>query len=81
VLTRARRRHVAEKAAAIQAALRGERLTQSAVVTAAYASSVRALVAVLTTLNEQIAILQGWVEAYLVGIRTLRSFCPSQVSG
>jgi transposase len=64
VLTRARRRHVADKAAAIQAALRGEHLTQSAVVTAAYASSVRALVAVLITLNEQITILQGQVEAY-----------------
>ncbi len=64
VLTRARRRHVAEKAASIQAALRGEHLAQSAVVTAAYAASVRALVAVLTTLNEQITILQGQVEAH-----------------
>jgi transposase len=55
---------VADKATAIQAALRGEHLAQSAVVTAAYAASVRALVAVLTTLNEQITILQGQVEAY-----------------
>ena len=63
VLTRTRRRHVAEKAAAIQAALRGEHLAQPATVTAAYAASARALVAVLTTLNEQITILQGQVEA------------------
>jgi hypothetical protein len=64
VLTRARRRHVTERAAAIQAALRGGHLAQPAVVTAAYAASARALVAVLTTLNDQITILQGQVEAY-----------------
>lgn len=55
---------MAEKAAAIQAALRGEHLARPAVVTAAYAASVRALVAVLTTLNEQITVLQGQVETY-----------------
>jgi transposase len=63
-LGRARRRGIEAKAAKIQAVLRGEYLGQSAVVTAAYAASVRALIAVLVTLNEQIKILQGQVEAY-----------------
>ena len=52
------------KAAAIQAVLRTEHLGQPAVVSAAYAASVRALVAVLATLNEQVKALQGQVEAY-----------------
>jgi len=43
----------------------------------AYAASVRALVAVLVTLNEQVAILQGQVEAILGGTRTLKSCCPN----
>jgi transposase len=64
VLTRARRRNVAEKAAVIQAALRTEHLGQPEVVTAAYAASIQALIAVLTVLNTQIATLQGQVEAY-----------------
>jgi transposase len=63
-LKRARRKHIADKAPKIQAALRAEHLGQPAVVTAAYAASVRALVAVLVTLNEQIKILQGQVEAH-----------------
>jgi transposase len=63
-LKRARRRDVAAKAAEIQAALRSEQLAQPAVVTAAYAVSVRALVAVLGTLNEQVKALQGQVEAH-----------------
>ncbi|MBM0240545.1 IS110 family transposase [Micromonospora sp. ATA32] len=63
-LKRARRRDIAEKTATIQAVLRGEYLGQPAVVTAAYAASVRALVAVLVTLNEQVKILQGQVEAH-----------------
>jgi transposase len=62
-LKRARRRDIAAKAAAIQAVLRGEHLGQPAVVAAAYAVSVRALVAVLVTLNEQVKALQGQVEA------------------
>jgi transposase len=62
-LKRARRRDVASKAAAIQAVLRAEHLGQPAVVTAAYAASVRALVALLVTLNEQVNALQGQVEA------------------
>jgi transposase len=63
-LKRARRRDVAAKAAAIKAALQSEQLRQPGVVTRAYAVSVRALVAVLTTLNEQVAALQGQVETH-----------------
>jgi transposase len=63
-LKRARRRDVAAKATAIQAALRAEHLGQPAVVTTAYAATVRALVAVLGTLNEQVKVLQGQVEAH-----------------
>ena len=63
-LTRARRRHVAEKAARIQAALRAEQLGQPEVLTAAYAATTRAAVAVLRTLDEQVKVLHGQVDAY-----------------
>ncbi len=63
-LKRARRRDIAIKAAAIQAVLRAAHLGQPAVVTTAYAVSVRALVALLSTLNEQVKILQGQVEEH-----------------
>lgn len=63
-LKRARRRDIATKAAAIQAALRAEHLRQPEVVAAAYGASVQALIAVLTVLNTQIATLQGQVEAH-----------------
>jgi transposase len=63
-LRRARRRDVPGRAAAIQAALRAEHLGQPAMVAGAYAVSVRALAAVLVTLNEQIAVLQEQVEAH-----------------
>jgi transposase len=63
-LKRARRRDVAEKAAAIQEALRAEHLGQPHVVAAAYAASVQALIAVLTVLNTQVKTLQGQVEAH-----------------
>jgi transposase len=63
-LKRARRRDIPAKAVAIQAVLRAEQLGQPAVVTAAYAVSVRALVALLVTLNEQVKALQGQVEAH-----------------
>jgi transposase len=63
-LKRASRRHVAQKAGEIQAVLRTAHLGQPAIVTAAYAASARALVAVLVTLNEQVKALQGQVEAY-----------------
>ena len=63
-LKRARRRDIPAKAAAIQAVLRAEHLGQPAVVTAAYAASVRALVALLGTLNAQVTTMQGQVEAH-----------------
>ena len=63
-LKRARRRGIAAKAERIQAVLRAAHLGQPDVVAAAYAASVRALIAVLITLNEQIKTLQGQVEAY-----------------
>src|SRR5436309_6416280 len=63
-LKRARRRDIPAKAAAIQAALRAEHLGQPAVVVAAYAATVRALAALLGTLNEQVKALQGQVEAH-----------------
>jgi transposase len=64
VLKRARRRRIPEKAERIQAVLRAGHLGQPDVVAAAYAASVRALIAVLATLNEQVTALQGQVEAY-----------------
>jgi transposase len=63
-LKRARRRGIAAKAERIQAVLRAAHLGQPDVVAAAYAASVRALTAVLITLNEQVKTLQGQVEAY-----------------
>ncbi len=62
-LKRARRRDIPGKAAAIMAALRGAQLGQPPAVTAAYAATVRSLIAVITTLNEQVKTLQGQVEA------------------
>jgi transposase len=63
-LKRARRRGVAQKAEQIQAVLRSAHLGQPGIVAAAYAASVRALIAVLATLNEQVKTLQEQVEAY-----------------
>ncbi|MGB6162186.1 MAG: IS110 family transposase [Pseudonocardiaceae bacterium] len=63
-LTRARRRNVADKAARIQAVLRGEHLGQPEVLTAAYAATTRAAVAVLRTLDEQLTVPQGQVDAH-----------------
>jgi transposase len=62
-LRSARRRGVPAKAAAVVAALRSKQLTQPAALSAAYAASVRAQVAVLTTLNTEIARLEGQLEA------------------
>lgn len=63
-LKRARRHHVADKSAAIQATLRTEHLGQAEVVTGAYAATVRAIVAVLQTLNAEIKTLEEQVEAH-----------------
>ena len=48
----------------ILAALRGEHLSQPAALTAAYAATVRSLIAVITALDEQVKILQGQVEEH-----------------
>ncbi|HKS52386.1 MAG TPA: IS110 family transposase [Pseudonocardiaceae bacterium] len=63
-LKRARRRGIPEKAARIQALLRTEHLARPEVITAAYAATTRAAVAVLATLNEQVKVLQGQVDAH-----------------
>jgi transposase len=63
-LKRARRHHRDRRAAEIQAALRTPQLSQPPVVTGAYAATVRAQVAVLTVLNEQITVMEGQVEAH-----------------
>ena len=62
-LKRARRRDIPGKATAILAALRSAQLGQPPAVTAAYAVTVRSLIAVITVLNEQVKALQRQVEA------------------
>ena len=57
-LGRARRRHPAERAVQVQAALRAEQLGQPPVVTGAYAAIVRSLTAVITALNTQIKAME-----------------------
>jgi Transposase IS116/IS110/IS902 family len=57
-LKRARRRDIKDKTDAILAALRGEQLTQPPALAVAYAASVRSLIAVITTLNEQVKALE-----------------------
>ena len=63
-LKRARRRNIPEKTTAILAALRSEQLAQPPAVAAAYAVTVRALIAVITTLNEQVKVLEEQVGAH-----------------
>ena len=63
-LKRARRRNITGKATAILAALRSPQLGQPPAVTAAYAATVRSLIAVITVLNEQVKTLQGQVEEH-----------------
>jgi len=63
-LKRARRRNIADKTSAILAALRGEHLGQPPALTAAYAATVRSLIAVIATLNEQVKALEEQVGAH-----------------
>jgi transposase len=63
-LKRAGRRHRADKTIAIRAALRSAQLTAPAPVAAAGAAAVRALTALIKTLNEQIAVLDGQVREH-----------------
>ena len=57
-LKRTRRRQIKDKTEAIMVALRGEQLGQPPALTAAYAATARSLIAVITTLNEQVAALE-----------------------
>ena len=63
-LKRARRRNIAGKTDAILAALRGKQLGLPAPLTAAYAVAARSLIAVITTLNEQVKILEEQVREH-----------------
>jgi transposase len=63
-LKRARRRHIADKTAAIRAALRSPQLAQPPEVTAACAAVVRSLTAVITAVSEQVKVLEGQVQAH-----------------
>jgi transposase len=60
-LKRARRRNITDRATAILTALRSEQLGQPQALTAAYAAAVRALIAVITALNEQVKFLEQQV--------------------
>jgi transposase len=62
-LKRAGRRKLDERVSAIRDALRAEQLGQPPAVAAAYAASIKALAHVLITVNEQIKVLEGQVEA------------------
>jgi transposase len=63
-LKRARRRGIPEKTTAIMAALRSAQLAQPPAVAAAYAVTVRALIALITVLNEQVKVLEEQVGAH-----------------
>ena len=63
-LKRAGRRDITGRATAILTALRSGQLGQPPVLTAAYAATVRSLIAVITVLNEQVRVLQGQVEEH-----------------
>jgi transposase len=63
-LKRARRRGIADKTDAILAALRGEQLAQPPALAAAYAGTIRSLIALITTLNEQVKTLEGQVSEH-----------------
>src|SRR5260370_16456396 len=58
------RRHIADKTDAILAALRSEQLSQPPAITAAYAATVRSLIAVITVLNDQVRTLGEEVGAH-----------------
>jgi transposase len=60
-LKRAGRRNITGRATAILAALRSEQLGQPPALTAAYAAAVRALIAVISALNEQVKALEQQV--------------------
>jgi transposase len=63
-LKRARRRNIPDKATVILAALRSEQLAQPAALAAAYAATVRSLLAVIAVLNEQVKALEAQVREH-----------------
>ena len=63
-LKRAGRRKIAERAAVIRAALHTPHLGRPQVLTAAYAATIRAQAAILTTLNAPITVLEGQIAAH-----------------
>jgi hypothetical protein len=63
-LKRAGRRDITGQATVILTALRGGQLAQPPVLAAAYAATVRSLIAVIKTLDEQVKLLQQEVEAH-----------------
>jgi transposase len=63
-LKRARRRNIPDKASAVLAALRSEQLAQPPALTAAYAGTVRSLIALIATLNEQVKALEAQVREH-----------------
>ena len=63
-LKRARRRGIKDKTDAILAALRSAQLGQPAALTAAYAVTVRSLIALITTVNEQVKTLEEQVREH-----------------
>jgi Transposase/Transposase IS116/IS110/IS902 family len=63
-LKRAGRRDITGRATAILAALRSEQLSQPAALAAAYAATVRSLIAVITALNEQVKLLEEQVREH-----------------
>ena len=71
----ARRRYKIIKTDAILAAPRSPQLGQPPAPTAVHAATLRSLIAVITTLNEQVRSLQGQVEAYFASTSAPRSIC------
>ena len=63
-LRRAGRRNVPDRAAAVVAALRSRQLGQPAALAAAYAGTVRSLIAVIIALDAQVKVLQGQVDEH-----------------
>jgi transposase len=63
-LKRAGRYKITERTEMIVTALRSPQLGQPPALTAAYAATVRSLIAVIATLNQQVSRLQGQVEAH-----------------
>jgi Transposase/Transposase IS116/IS110/IS902 family len=63
-MKRARRRDIHGKATAVLAALRSEQLSQPPALAGAYAATVRSLIAVITTLNEQVRLLEEQVREH-----------------